>query len=61
MAYGMKPKKTKTIVMYKHGGKVCPSKGKMKYGKGGKVFKNCPTCPTKAACKKAGKCKKKGY
>ena len=24
-----------------------------------KTFKTCPTCPSKAACKKAGKCKKR--
>ena len=47
--------------MYKDGGKVGSCGGrKMKYKKGGKVFKNCPTCPTPGACKKAGKCKKKG-
>jgi hypothetical protein len=45
--------------MYKSGGKVGSCGSKMKYKKGGKVFKPCPTCPTPGACKKAGKCKKK--
>ena len=31
----------------------------MSYKSGGKVFKNCATCKSKAACKKAGKCLKK--
>jgi hypothetical protein len=59
MAYGTKMKKTKKTVMYKSGGKVGSCGSKMKYKKGGKVFKPCPTCPTPGACKKAGKCKKK--
>ena len=29
-----------------------------KRGRPKKTFKTCPTCPSKAACKKAGKCKK---
>jgi len=38
--------------------KKIKSKG-MTYKAGGVIFKNCPTCKTKAACKKAGRCLKK--
>jgi len=32
----------------------------MAYKAGGMVFKPCAACPNPAACKKAGKCLKKG-
>jgi len=44
--YGMKKDKKKKV---------------MSYEAGGKVFKPCPGCKTKTACKTAGKCMKKVY